>query len=151
MNMSDIYHYEMKQFYKEYNYWEDYINGMYEFPNNEHEEKQVSLAIEVLSNKYLFMSICKEVLINWPISSKVNLTNKQCNRNAWLGQAACNYKYNVPEICTRTAWSKLSIEKQNEANDIANKVINSFELNYGKQDTEVREGLGKQMLFEWDS
>ena len=127
----------MKQFYKEYNYWEDYITGMYEFPKQKDEERFINLAMEMLSNKDLFLNTCKEVLINWTISSKVNLTNKQCNRKAWLGQAACNYKYKVPEICTRTAWGKLSIEQQNEANKIAEKIIISFEFNYGKKDIEL--------------
>ena len=127
----------MKQFFKEYNYWEDYINGMYEFPKQKDEEIFINLAMEMLSNKDLFLNTCKEVLINWTISSKVNFTNKQCNRKAWLGQAACNYKYKVPEICTRTAWGKLSIEQQNEANKIAEKIIISFEFNYGKKDIEL--------------
>jgi len=127
----------MKQFYKEYNYWEDYINGMYEFPKQKDEEKYILLAIEMLTNNELFLNTCKEVLINWTISSRVNLTNKQCNRKAWLGQASCNFKYKVPEICTRIAWGKLNINQQNEANKIAEQVINSFELKYEKQDTEL--------------
>jgi hypothetical protein len=127
----------MKQFFKEYNYWEDYINGMYEFPNPKDEQKFILLAIDMLTNNELFFNTCKEVLINWKISSRVNLTNKQCNRKAWLGQASCNFKYKVPEICTRIAWGKLSINQQNEANKIAEQVINSFELNYEKQDTEL--------------
>jgi hypothetical protein len=110
---------------------------MYEFPKQKDEQKYISLAIDVLTNNTLFFNICKEVLINWKISSRVNLTNKQCNRKAWLGQACCNFKYKVPEICTRIAWGKLSINQQNEANKIAEQVINSFELNYEKKDTEL--------------
>ncbi|CAB4165180.1 hypothetical protein UFOVP916_64 [uncultured Caudovirales phage] len=129
--------FQIRQIYHPYNLWEDYINGMYKFPKQQDEEKYILLAIEMLTNKELFLNTCKEVLINWTISSSVNLTNKQCNRKAWLGQASCNFKYKVPEICTRIAWGKLSIEQQNEANKIAEQVINSFELNYEKQDTEL--------------
>lgn len=127
----------MKQFYKEYNHWEDYINGMYESYNQKDENKFISLALKMLTNKELFLNTCKEVLIKWPISSKVNLTNKQCNRNAWLGQATCNFKFNVPEICTRLAWGKLSKDQQLTANKIADKIINSFELSYEKKDREL--------------
>ena len=87
--------------------------------------------------KELFLNTCIEVIENWTISTKVNLTNKQCNRKAWLGQASCNYKYKVPEILTRIAWSKLDIIQQYEANEIAQKVINSYELNYEKKDTKL--------------
>ena len=127
----------MKQYYKEYYYWEDYINGMYEMDNIKNESELISLAINMLSNKELFLNTCIEVIENWTISTKVNLTNKQCNRKAWLGQASCNYKYKVPEILTRIAWSKLDIIQQYEANEIAQKVINSYELNYEKKDTKL--------------
>lgn len=119
----------MKQFYAEYIYWEDYINGMYEIPKNT-DEKLVLLAIELLSNKELFLNICIEVVKNWVISSKVNLTNKNCNRKAWLGQASCSFKYKIPEIYTRIAWNRLTEIQQIEANKIAEKVINNFETNY---------------------
>lgn len=127
----------MKQKYARYWEWEDYQNGMYEVPNHKEEAKLTKLAIKMLSNKELFLNTCKEVLINWTVSSPVNLTNKQCNRKAWLGQAACSYKYKVPEICTRNAWGKLSKEQQNEANKVAEKIITSFELNYEKKDNQL--------------
>jgi hypothetical protein len=127
----------MKQFYAEFIYWEDYINDMYDLPEKEDEEEYVLSAIKMLSDTDLFLETCKEVLINWTISSKVNLTNTGCNRKAWLGQATCSYKYKVPEVCTRIAWSRLTIEQQDSANRIAEKIIKSFELNYEKKDTEL--------------
>lgn len=127
----------MKQFYEEYIYWEDYINGMYDTPKKEDEERLVLLAVEMLTNNDLFLETCKEVLVNWKISSKVNLTNKSCNRKAWLGQASCSFKYKVPEICTRTAWGQLSFFQQTEANKVAEQIINSFEINYERQNTEL--------------
>ena len=127
----------MKQFYKEYYYWEDYINGMYNIPKVIEQKKYILLSIKMLSNEDLFLETCKEVLINWKISTKVNLTNKQCNRKAWLGQASCNFKYKVPEICTRFAWKELSINQQQKANKIAELIINNFELNYEKKDIEL--------------
>jgi len=127
----------MKQYYCNYIFWEDYINGMYEIPKQEQEEIYINLAVTMLTNVELFLNTCKEVLANWPISSSINLTNKQCNRRAWLGQSCCSYKYKVPETCTRIAWSRLSISQQSIANEIAEKIINSFELNYEKKDIEL--------------
>jgi hypothetical protein len=32
---------------------------------------------------------------------EVNLSNTNCNRRAWLGQAACCYRFSVPGFCSR--------------------------------------------------
>lgn len=127
----------MKQYFEQYTFWEDYLNGMYEIPLKSDGDGLVILSIKMLTDKELFLSTCKDILINWPISTMVNLTNKQCNRRAWLGQAACNYRFKVPEICTRIAWSKLTPIQQFEANLIAEKIIINFEMNYEKENTEL--------------
>lgn len=127
----------MNQFFKEFHYWEDYINGMYRIEKNKNESELINLSILMLTDLKLFEKTCSDVLINWTISSRVNLTNKQCNRKAWLGHACCNYKFNVPEILTRTAWGALNNIQQIEANNVAQKFINTFELNYEKQDKEL--------------
>ena len=127
----------MKQYFEQYTFWEDYLNGMYEIPLKSDGDGLVILSIKMLTDKELFLSTCKDILINWPISTMVNLTNKQCNRRAWLGQAACNYRFKVPEICTRIAWSKLTPIQQFEASLIAEKIIINFEMNYEKENTEL--------------
>jgi hypothetical protein len=133
----------MKQFYKEYFYWEDYLNGMYEIPKKQDEEMYTKLALELLSNTDSFLITCKHVVSNWVISTKVNLTNTNCNRKAWLGQAACNYKYKVPETCTRLELSKLSIEQQYKANSIADRII----LEYERKNNRVHKNMGTEVLF----
>lgn len=127
----------MDRIYHPYYEWEDYLNGMYNLPDKKEENKLISLSIEVLTNTDLFLDICKEVLNNWKIASLVNMTNKQCNRKAWLGQASCSLKYNVPEICTRIAWGELSNSERFEADQVADKIINSFEVNYENKSTEL--------------
>jgi hypothetical protein len=126
------------QFYKEYYYWEDYLNGMYDIPKQKDIDTLVSLAIYMLTNKELFKSTCLILLDKWHISSAVNLTNKQCNRRAWLGQACCSFKFKVPETCTRIAWGMLTDNQQDEANKIAETIINHFESNYECQNTKLR-------------
>lgn len=137
----------MEQIFKEYIYWEDYINGMYEFFEKNNEQKYVSLATKVLTDNDLFFKTCNEVVKNWPIATSVNLTNKSCNRQAWLGQASCNYKYNVPEICTRIAWGLLTYEQQINANKIASLIITKYE----KENRKIHKRVGEQMLFKWDT
>lgn len=127
----------MEQYFAEYIYWEDYINGMYEIPEKKDIDRFVIMAVIMLTDLDLFITTCKSVTNNWIISTNVNLTNTSCNRKAWLGQACCSYEFKVPEICTRIAWSKLSVLQQNEANNIAEKIINSFELNYERKNIEL--------------
>ena len=128
----------MNQFYSHYENWEDFKNGMYCISKQSNEKELINNAIVILSDNDMFFETCKELLQNWPISIKVNLTNRQCNRKAWLGQAACSYKFNVPEILTRISWGKLSKIKQFQADQIALKIINYFELTYENKNKELR-------------
>jgi len=48
----------------------------------------IGRAERLLSNPHDFAIACEAVVKNWPISTAYNLTNPECNRNAWLGQAA---------------------------------------------------------------
>ena len=138
----------MKQFFAEYIYWEDYQNGMYDIPNSEQEKgEQITNAIKILSDKNMFDEICSFVLSEWNISSKVNLTNISCNRQAWLGQSACSYKFKVTETCTRIAWSLLSDKQRIEANLIADKWIKIFESNYESQNRKIHYPMGEKLLF----
>lgn len=138
----------MKQFFAPFLEWEDYENGMYDIPNFEEEKgKQITNAIKVLSDKNLFDEICKCILSEWVVSSKVNLTNISCNRKAWLGQAACSYKFDVTETCTRIAWSLLSEQQRIEANLVADKWIKTFESNYERENRKIHYPMGEKLLF----
>lgn len=139
----------MNQFYSEYTFWEDFKNEMYETKYDLDQEKEfISKAITLLSNPNLFLTVCYDVLLFWDVSSKVNLTNVNCNRRAWLGQAACSYYYKVPEVITRKAWSQLSDDQRYEANKIADKIINIFEKSYEKKNRKLYKEMDNYSLFE---
>ena len=139
---------DIKPYYAEYTLWEDYTNGMYEPIDKLQEQEFIGKAIEVLSNPKLFLTICYDILKYWEIASKVNLTNIHSNRRAWLGQAACNYHYKVPEILTRQAWSKLTDIQREEANKIADKIIKIFEASYEVKDRKLYKAMDNYSLFE---
>lgn len=141
----------MKQFFEKYTLWEDYLNGMYDPCSKSNEDTYIGMSIYLLTNCNLFLETCKSILIEWPISSSVNLTNKACNRKAWLGHAACSYKYKATEIHTRIAWSKLTVDQQNNANRIAELIIKKFEKDYEEKNKKIHHGMGIQMLLKWDS
>lgn len=116
----------MRQIHHPYYEWEDFKNGMYETVF-ENEEVLIQKAIDVLSDPVEFYILCLFVLEEWKIASDVNLSNRACNRKAWLGQAACCYKSKVPELLTREAWQRLSEEQRFAANVIAKKIVDKYE------------------------
>jgi hypothetical protein len=122
----------MKRIYHPYWLWEDYKNGMYEL-NSNNEVELIEKSVNLLSNLTLFKEVALEVISKWIVSAKVNLTNPNCNKKAWLGQASCNYKYNVPEYLTRIAWSKLSDKQRINADNVAIEVIKIFNKENEKQ------------------
>tara|TARA_R110001632_G_scaffold1171_2_gene4714 strand:- start:10374 stop:10781 length:408 start_codon:yes stop_codon:yes gene_type:complete len=128
----------------EYIYWEDYINGMYDSPNNI--EQELKLAYKIFNDFSLFEFLCKEVINNWKISCIENLTNKSMNRIAWLGQSALNINHFIKERTTKKIWKTLDSEVKNKLNKIAYKTI----LNYEKRSKGVLTEMGEN-LFEWDS
>ncbi len=118
---------KIKQVYYTYDKWEDYQSGMYNMTFN---EILIDKAVKVLSTEKLFENIAKKVISSWDMSCIVNFTNNSCNKLAWLGQASCCYKYNVPEMATRIAWGKLSNDQREKANDIAQKIIEIWTRKY---------------------
>jgi hypothetical protein len=74
----------MEQYFIHYEKWEDYKEGMYKLEAT-NKDKLLIYAIQILSNPRLFDYILKIIKEQWPICYKVNMTNKQQNRRAWLG------------------------------------------------------------------
>ena len=132
----------MIQIYHKYTEWEDFKNGMFEtkFKN---ESTLIKKASELLSNEKEFYKISIKVLENWKISTDVNLSNKNSNRQSWIGQAACCYAYKVPELLTRKAWNGLDQLTKVKANLIADKIILLYERKY----FELHKDVGKTLLF----
>lgn len=117
----------MKQFFAPYWDWEDFKNGMYN-KQTKNELEHIEKSIEILSDSELFFKISKQMIAEWIISAKVNLTDLQQNRRAWIGQATCCFANGTPENLVRIAWNSLSEQKQKEANYIAERIIIEFEL-----------------------
>jgi hypothetical protein len=133
----------MKQIYANYQEWEDYQNGMYSQTNIIDKDKKVFEAIKLLSDPVLFYNILKKIIIEWKVSSDVNLSNKSINRRAWLGAAACCYYCKCPEYLTRIAWGLLNKNTQDIANNIAEKIIKNYET----KNNRIHNDMGEKMLF----
>jgi hypothetical protein len=133
----------MKQIYETYEKWEDYINGMYNLSDVIDKDKKVIDSIKLLSDPKEFYSICKKIMHEWKISTDINLSNKNQNRRAWLGAAACMYKCNDPEYLTRIAWGLLNKDVQIKANNIADQIIKEYE----RKNIGLYTNMGTEMLF----
>ena len=121
---------KMKQYYAKYTDWEDYKNGMYSKYNVTEKEVLIQKSVDLLKDCSLFYNTMILILNEWKVSAKVNMTNLDSNRMAWLGQAACSYNHKSPEVLTRVAWGKLSEVERVKANNTANKIIKKYEREY---------------------
>lgn len=119
----------MKKIYYRYELWEDHKNGMY-FDGDPSDNTAIEMAANILKNNDLFYEIAKEMVNLWEHSAEMNLTNKNRNRQAWIGQASCSYRLGTPENITKLAWHTLTDKEKEEANKIADRVIHIYLLRY---------------------
>jgi hypothetical protein len=112
------------QVFHHYAEWEDWKAGLYRCAViNEDTER----AARMLANPEAFYMAAKMMLRDWPRAAEHNLTNREQNRRAWIGQATCCYSSNAPEGATRLAWWVLLADERDRANAVADRVIAEWE------------------------
>ena len=121
-NMKRIYHY--------YEKWEDFHAGMWSRSIPEDETNQLKQAIEFTGNHIKYGIAMMRVIREWPITCEYNLTNKSINQKAFIGHCAVCLQLGIPEYITRLAWSYLTNEQQNKANERAQYAIDMWSLDY---------------------
>ena len=100
--------------------WEDYLWGMYEKTCYMDETRLTHECAQLLSCPPWLYETMIFVSQNWFYSAEHSLTNLNRNRQAWLGQAACNMAHGAPEYITKLAWNNLlTANQQNAANQVA--------------------------------
>lgn len=117
----------MKRVYFHYTKWEDWQNGMFALEVSDFDAMKQS-GIELLKDLNELENTMSFVSKNWPCSTRMNLGNRSRNRQAWLGQAALCYKHKIPEWLTREIWGELTDDERIAANEIADKIIKSWEI-----------------------
>lgn len=108
--------------FKPYWEWEDYNAGMYRDFQDLFEEK-IQLAMLVLGSDINCRDAMQRVVLEWPVSSAMNLHDSTKNVRPWLGRAACCITHGCCEGATRKAWWLLSESQRNIANQIADRVV----------------------------
>lgn len=132
--MDQVLRWKMKRIWKNYNLWEDYKAGMY---SNEKQEDLVLEIVNFFNDEKLFLEACFYILQNWSNCIDHNLSYASSNRQSYLGQAACAYKFNANIKTTTKAWLLLSKEKQDYANSVADLIISIYEKYYYIEPKEV--------------
>lgn len=122
---------EIERVFHPYTKWEDYRWGMYEVTCFMDQERMIHDCEMTLRCPEWLWECMTFVSHNWGHAAEHNLTNLHRNRQAWLGQAACNMIHGAPEYVTKLAWNRLDTESQTKANAVADDVIKDWENKYG--------------------
>lgn len=133
--------------------WECTSAGMYDPVVACDEAKNKQLYREFLSCSIKFQRGIDRVFKEWPISCENFLTNQSINRIAWIGQSAACIELGLCAGYKGGFWL-LSQERQAEANLLAlNNLISWVAIHNANKTASrrVRNGVGTQMLFQWDS
>ena len=117
--------------------WEDYKNGMWSIADSSKRKSLLKKAYDFTGDHKLYGSFMMRVIKEWPVACEHHLTNINSNRRAWIGHAACCLAIGCPEDITRKAWSYLSDEQHDLANNEADKAILEWELNYVRKNTDI--------------
>lgn len=120
----------MERIYHPFNLWEDYKAGFYDNCSGSKKTEYKKECLELFNNLELLKEQMLRVINEWKYSCEHNLTNPSMNKIAYIGQgAACIYK-GIPNTITMECWSLLSKDIQNEADKIAEVVLNEWENKY---------------------
>lgn len=111
--------------YHPYWVWEEVEFNMWGKVKNK--EELLKKAIEFTGNAELYGKYMMQVAKEWTNSCEHNLTNKEQNRKAWIGHAACALAFRCPEGIVREAWGYLTEEQQVAANQAAQNAIEWWE------------------------
>jgi hypothetical protein len=134
----------IKQKYHHYEKWEDFKQGMYKLVSRRNNNDLIKGARLLLMNESKLYAAMKHVAFEWSFASDQNMTNRNRNRQAWLGQAACCYSTGATEDMTKQAWHLLSEKEKNRANAVADKIILEWEEHY-----KLMENKQKCLNFIW--
>lgn len=141
----------VKQAWVPWDAWECFEAGMYDSDyrvGHDFESFKKAYA-DFLADNERFRAAAIEMASAWPLSCKNFLTNKNINRIAWIGQASACYELGLSSAFRGGFWL-LTPGQQSEANRVATCVLRDWIIGYNEtEDSRLREGMDRQMLFEW--
>ncbi len=119
----------MKRIYHPWDKWEDYKFNFYGGQNFEH-DKSLQKYADLLKDLHKFETALKVIIKEWKYSMEHNLSNKDMNRIAYLGQAANAYVNKVPSAVSMGGYNLLTSDEQIAADRLAEKYLNLWLESY---------------------
>lgn len=117
----------IKRQYVPWTQWECYKSGFFTpAESSDTLMRWRSQYVELLSDLKAFRAAMERVVVEWPESTRHNLTNESMNRVAWLGQASCCITFGACAEQTRSAFNLLSQKKQDAANACADEFLQEY-------------------------
>lgn len=120
--------------YHRYEALEEYQRGMWRIVRGHDRIHNAELARDLMRDSQAFKAAMMRAVNEWPVSCEHNLTCEDSNRLAWLGHAGCLLGVGSPEENTRIGWHMLNQSEQDEANRVAQEVLDFWESAYQKTD-----------------
>lgn len=116
----------LNRLYFHYDDLEEYHAGMWRLVHGEQKKANSRAAANLMRDSAQFEYEMRRAFDEWPNSCTHNLTSENSNRLAWLGHAGCCLGVDSPEENTRNGWHTLSRDEQDEANRVANLVLQDW-------------------------
>jgi len=139
--------------YHRWDQWECAYAGMYDSKAVIDEPEKKERYVGFFSCNDKFQRGIDRVFTEWTVSCENFLTNQSINRIAWIGQAAVCIELGLCSGYKGWFWM-LSEQKQSQANALAFYNLSSWIGIHNANKTvsrAVRNGVGTQMLFRWDT
>lgn len=103
---------------------------MWRRPTGSERDYLIAKCTEFMSDTSRFRAAMFRAVLEWKVSSEVNLTNPHCNQQAWVGHAACCIAIDCPEEPTRAAWWNLTQQQRDDADLAALEAIEFWQSKY---------------------
>jgi len=117
----------LNRVYFHYQALEEFHAGMWRIVRGEQRIINATNAANLMRNSIAFKAAMMRAVKEWPNSCLQNLTAEGVNKLAWFGHAGNCLAVNSPEENTRIGWHMLNQLEQNEANRVAQEVVDYWE------------------------
>jgi hypothetical protein len=123
----------LNRVYFHYEQLEEFHAGMWRIVRGEQRMTNAVNAANLMRDSVAFKSAMLRAVNEWPNSCLHNLTAEGINKLAWFGHAGNCLGVNSPEENTRIGWHMLNQSEQDEANRVAQEVVDHWESQHIQQ------------------
>lgn len=121
---------KIERVYFHYEDTEEFHAGMWRIVRGEERKRFANAAADLMRDSDQFKAEMLRATQEWPNSTLGALTADGVNKIAWLGHAGCCVSTGSPEECTRVGWHMLDQGEQDEANRVAQEVLEWWEARH---------------------